>query len=258
MNRKEFLEAVDKMTAEVVAQAYASTDNGFNILSCERVQRRFKGIIGNGYIKLGFEGAGGSVGCWWTSALSVKPHEKVLYEFDQNDNHDAVVSCLREYFWSVIHKAAAFAAKRKLSGFVLPNMRDFSEYEVEMPVYRADETGVRQVDGDMASTLSPDNADVIDAGDGAFENDTLEDEVLRGMSEDSGDNMDEAGNLDEPGEEEPVKKPRKLFGHSKKEKRNKNELPAGNYPDLDAMIENRQQAYEEGLIDSEEQEGADE
>lgn len=256
MNRKEFLEAVDKMTAEVVAQAYASMDNGFNILSCERMQRRFKGIIGNGYIKLGFEGAGGSVGCWWTSALSVKPHEKVLYEYDQNDNHNAVVSCLREYFWSVIHKAAAFAAKRKLSGFVLPDMRDFSEYEVEMPVHDGEES-VHRVDGDTASTLSPDSADAIAADDDAFEHETLEDEVLRGMSEEPQDNPDEVESLDEPGEEEPVKKPRKLFGHGRKDK-NKNELPAGNYPDLDALLENRQRAYEEGLIDSDGQEAADE
>lgn len=266
MNRKEFMEAVDKMAAEVVGQAYA-TAKELNSLSCERGQRRMKCVVGNGYIKIGFESAGGAVGCWWSSALSMKPHEKVLYEFKDGDNHDCVVAGLREYFWSMIHKANEFSSKRKLSGFAFPVMRDFSEYDVEISV-----ASEELVDIDVSAGFRNDNLEVSDEPVGVvsdelagFDGETLEDEVMRGLLESDGGETEAAAMVDdESGDvgEVSVKK-RSLFGRgSKKEKHMKKgpDFAKGTYPDLDEKLDavdrvDSVHAYETGMIDSGEEDG---
>lgn len=142
MDRKEFMTVIGNMAAEVVTQAYAKPDNDANMLECSKGQRSFKCIIGNGYIKLGFEGLGTQVGCWWTSSLSIKPHERILYEYSDSDSHDLVISQLREFFWCCIRKANEFSAKRKLSGFAWPPLRDISEYDVSVDSERQDSVDV--------------------------------------------------------------------------------------------------------------------
>lgn len=162
MDRKEFMTAVGNMAAEVVTQAYAKPDNDANMLECSKGQRSFKCIIGNGYIKLGFEGLGTQVGCWWTSSLSIKPHERVLYEYSDGDSHDLVISQLREFFWCCIRKANEFSAKRKLSGFAWPPMRDISEYDVSVDSEEQRDDASGDFEGDETALLGEDGQEVVE------------------------------------------------------------------------------------------------
>lgn len=115
------------VVGKVIVQAYMDNDE-MDSLECTRSQRAFKYSIGNGYFKLLVECYGGEIGCAWTGALSLKPHELVLGNAKDLCYEKAFCCQVCEFLWACIHKMNELAAKRRCSGFTWPAIRPLEEY----------------------------------------------------------------------------------------------------------------------------------
>lgn len=132
MNKKEFMAAADKTVADVVSQAYVTTN--MTKMDARRDKNSFSYGIGNGYVNMRIAGLSGSLGVAQSGVLSVSPREMDFYDYDPNDNHEAVLLQLREFLWAMMHKAEEHASKRRLAGFVFPAIRPLEEYITDIPV----------------------------------------------------------------------------------------------------------------------------
>lgn len=164
---------MDGVVGKVIAQAYMD-GNEMDSLECTRSQRSFKYSIGNGYFKLLVECYGGEIGCVWTGALSLKPHELVLGNAKELCYEKAFCCQVREFLWACIHKMNELAAKRRCSGFTWPAIRPLEEY---VEAGRVEEFAPKD-DADM-------DIDVDAEAERRYQRDepTLDDEVLEAMEE---------------------------------------------------------------------------
>lgn len=175
MNTKEFAVMMDDVVGKVFTQAYVGND--MHSLNCERIQRGFKYVIGNGYFKLGVECYGGQLGCWWTGALSLREHELVLGEMRDICYEKAFCCQVREFLWACVHKMNALADKRRCSGFVWPAIRPIEEY-VEAGNTDAFVPDAETI-ADNYGTDEPIDEDYIE--EDAADELTLEDEITAAM-----------------------------------------------------------------------------
>lgn len=154
MNKKEFMAAADKTVVDVVSQAYMTTN--MTKMDARRGKNSFSFSygIGNGYVSIRIEGLSGSLGIAYSGALSVVPREMDFYDYDANDNHEAVLLQLREFLWAVMHKAEEHASKHRLAGFVFPAVRPLEEYIMNIPISDDNINNVDNVDDVNGAEMS--------------------------------------------------------------------------------------------------------
>lgn len=175
MNTKDFSVMMDRVVGKVLTQAYIG--NGMHSLNCERTQRAFKYVISNGYFKIGVECYGGQIGCWWTGALSLRPHELVLGEMRDICYEKAFCSQVQEFLWACVHKMNALADKRRCSVFSWPAIRPIEEY-VEAGGTEAFTPSEETIEEAYGDDMIGDDVVVEEEIDGM----TLDDEVAAAMS----------------------------------------------------------------------------
>lgn len=171
MNVKEFAAMMDDVVGKTLTQAY--TDHAMTGLTCERKQRAFRYVLCNGYFKLGVDCYGGQVGCWWTGALSLKPHELVLGDMRDICYEKAFCCQVREFLWSCVHRMNDMAGKHRCSGFVWPAVRPIEEY-VEAGNVDVFAGAVSEIYADEQAEFSEESD--IGLGDVSAQEDTVPDE----------------------------------------------------------------------------------
>lgn len=196
------------VVGKVIAQAYMDNDE-MDSLECTRSQRAFKYSIGNGYFKLLVECYGGEIGCAWTGALSLKPHELVLGNAKDLCYEKAFCCQVREFLWACIHKMNELAAKRRCSGFTWPAIRPLEEY---VEAGHVEEFAPKE---DMDA-----NADAEAERRYQQDDQTLDDEVLEAMqeaAESGGDEFEPDPALDTFVADNGKAKRKRIFGRKAKD-----------------------------------------